>query len=161
MQLHKNLLKVFRNRNYMFLNITLALLIGFIMAVLLQFIFISPTFSIYIPETEILSLLFLTAFSLLSSFSMTMTIYMHRKCNASLLKGGSGFAGTTVGMVATACTCTFVIAPLILAGGSVVVTIAAIIAAYIIPLKIISLLLLAISVYFVCANFGKVCAPFR
>lgn len=158
MKFRESILKVFDNKNYILLNIALALSLGFVMAVLLQFIFISPKFAVYIPESEGISLLFLIAFTLLSSFSITMTVYMYKRCNMSLMdKGGSGFLGTAVGVTATACTCTFVVAPLILAGGSIAVTIAAFIAAYIIPLRILSLALLGISVYFIYDNFRKAC----
>lgn len=131
---------------------------AFFLAILLQFIFVYPKLSIYIPQTEMLSLIFLIAFTLLSSFSITMSIYIYRRCNASLVKrSGSGLLGTIIGVTATACTCSFVVAPLILAGGSIATTIVAFIAAYLIPLRIISLALLVFSLYFVIRNFDKTC----
>lgn len=154
----KNITKIFKDKNYVLLNIVLALSLGFVMAIFLQFIFISPTVSVYVPEAEIIDVMFLIIFTLLSSFSITMTVYMYRKCNVPLLqKGGSGFTGTAVGVVATACTCSYVVAPLILAGGSIMSTIVAFIGAYIVPIRIISLALLGISVYLVYNNFGKAC----
>lgn len=158
MKFLKSPLVIFSNKNYLLLNLLLTTVIALLMSILLQFIFIYPKFSLYIPQSEEINLAFLVIFTLLSSSSITMSIYMYRKCSSHLIsRSGPGLFGTFIGMAATACTCSFVIAPLILAGGSIASTIAAFLSAYIVPLRILSLLLLSFSIFVVMKNFDKAC----
>lgn len=125
------------------------------MSFLLQFLFLSPTLMFYVPKGEYIDLLFMIIFSVASSFTITTSIYMYKRCNKNVKDQLTGVTGTTIGLVVTACSCTVLVAPLL--GSTIISAIAAFAIAYITPLRILSLALLGVSIFFVFRNFNKAC----
>ncbi|MHB8603064.1 MAG: hypothetical protein ACYC6W_08515 [Nitrosotalea sp.] len=112
-----------------------------------EFIFFAPKFIFYVPLYAIGSFSLIVTVSALSGIVISLSIYRIRMMGAGVRKSGSGFLGSIIGAGAGACSCGSIGFAVISAFGAVGGTATAFLTNYEVPLRLVSIAILAYTYY--------------
>ncbi len=138
---------VFSNARYTALSVIVSSGLVVLLCYMSQIIFFEPEFSFYVPQSEILNFALIVAVASLSGLVTSLSVYRILLLGESVKKSGSGFFGTIIGTGAGACNCSSIGFAMASAFGTVGGTATAFLTQYEIPLRLVSIAILAYSYY--------------
>ena len=136
---------VYSNKKYIYLSIAIFAGLFFVLSLLSEFIFLSPSFVFYVPVSGIVNFVLVVAISVLSGIVASFSIYRIRMNKG--LKSSAGFVGSMIGAGAGACSCGPLGFSAISIFGTVGGTATAFLANYETPLRIVSIAILCYTYY--------------
>lgn len=136
---------VYSNKKYIFLSIAIFAGLFFVLSLLSEFIFLSPSFVFYVPVSGIVDFVLVVAISVLSGIVASFSIYRIRMNKG--LNSSAGFVGSMIGAGAGACSCGPLGFSAISIFGTVGGTATAFLANYETPLRIVSIAILCYTYY--------------
>jgi len=134
---------VFRNWKYYLLTAVITIVMGITLSYLYQMIFFSPYFTVYVPSSSYSDLLYVVTVSILSGTTISLNMSRLFRNRSS----GIGFTGSGLALLSGICSCTAFI--LVSFSGGVLGIVAAFFTIYESQVRIISIVLLLISIYFI------------
>lgn len=138
---------VFSNKKYLVLSASIFFSLLFTLSIVSEFIFFSPRFIFYVPLSASISFTLIVLVSALSGIVISLSIYRIRMMGTGVRKSGSGFLGSIIGAGAGACSCGSIGFAVISAFGAVGGTATAFLTTYEIPLRLVSIAILAYTYY--------------
>lgn len=136
---------VYSNKKYIYLSIAIFVGLFFVLSLISEFIFLSPSFVFYVPISETGDFVLVVAISVLSGIVASFSIY--RIGMNKGLKSSAGFVGSMVGTGAGACSCGPLGFSAISIFGTLGGTATAFLANYETPLRIASIAILCYTYY--------------
>jgi hypothetical protein len=138
---------VFSNKKYLALSVSIFSILLFTLSIVSEFIFFSPHFIFYVPLYAVGSFALIVIVSALSGLVISLSIYRIKLMGTGIRKSGSGFLGSLIGAGAGACSCGSIGFAVISAFGAVGGTATAFLTNYEIPLRLVSIAILAYTYY--------------
>jgi len=146
--LHKDaLILVFSKKQYLALSVSIFVGLLIVLSIASQYIFLSPAFLFYVPSYQIADFSLIIIISGLSGLVISMSIYRIRMLGAKVRRSGTGFLGSIIGASAGACGCSSFGFTIVSTFGAVGGTATAFLTNYSIPLRLISIAILAYTYY--------------
>lgn len=136
---------VYSNKKYIYLTIAIFAGLFFVLNLISEFIFLSPSFVFYVPVSLIVDFVLVVAISVLSGIVASFSIYRIRMNKG--LKSSAGFVGSMIGAGAGACSCGPLGFSAISIFGTLGGTATAFLANYETPLRIASIAILCFTYY--------------
>lgn len=149
---------VFGEAAYLLLSAALSIILGVILLVLDGLLFISPSLVLYLPEALLLDFSLLVLIAILSGIVSSMFLYRHLNFRTSDLAAGStGLFGSVFGVAAGVCGCSSVGFAIVTSLGAVGSAGTAFVSNFQLPLRIVSLSLLMISLFYANRSLTQCC----
>ncbi len=138
---------VFSNFKYVVLSVTIfvTMLIGLL--ILSEYIFLEPYLVSHLPSGSEFGFILIVILSALSALVIPMNIFRINILKSSKQKMGGGIFGSIIGIAAGACSCGPVGFAVISTFGSVGATATAFLTNYEIPIRIIAIVILAVTYF--------------
>ncbi len=147
---------VFSNYSYIGIACAVFVVLFMMISALSGFVFFEPYFVFYVSDDRILGFVLIVAVSALSGLVIPMNVYL-LKAIRKAKKVSGGFLGSMIGASAGACSCGPVGFSIISTFGTVGGTATAFLAAYEIPLRIVSLGILGYAYYTTTKSLNTEC----
>ncbi len=141
------LVLVFSNKKYIALSASIFVVLLVTLSIVSEFIFLSPNFLFYVPVYEITNFALIVIVAALSGMVISLSIYRIRLMGAGIRKSGTGFFGSIIGASAGACSCGSIGFAVVSTFGAVGGTATAFLTNYEIPLRLVSIAILAYTYY--------------
>jgi hypothetical protein len=138
---------VFSNKRYLALSASIFVALLIALSIVSEFIFLSPSFLFYVPAYEIANFALIVIVAALSGLVISLSVYRIRLMRTGIRKSGAGFLGSIIGASAGACSCGSVGFAVVSAFGAVGGTATAFLTNYEIPLRLVSIAILAYTYY--------------
>jgi len=146
--MHYNVFRiVYSNKKYLVLSVAIFSGLFFSLALVSEFIFLSPVFVFYVPPYAIVDFVLIVAVSSLSAIVTSFSIYRIRIKGNDMKKSGVGFLGSIIGAGAGACGCSSLGFSAISIFGTVGGTATAFLTNYETPLRLVSIAILCYTYY--------------
>ena len=94
---------VYSNKKYICFSIAIFTGLFFVLSMISEFIFLSPSFVFYVPTSLVVDFVLIVTISVLSGIVASFSIYRIRMNKG--LKSSAGFVGSVIGAGAGACGC--------------------------------------------------------
>ncbi|MDE1766644.1 MAG: hypothetical protein KGI27_10300 [Thaumarchaeota archaeon] len=147
--MHKEALGlVFSNKRYIALSATIFVILLMTLSIVSEFVFFSPSFLFYVPVYGIANFSLIVIVAALSGLVISLSIYRIHALGIGVKRSGSGFAGTIIGASAGACSCGSIGFAVVSIFGAAGGAATAFLTNYEIPLRLVSIAILAYT-YFV------------
>lgn len=138
---------IFSNPPYLALAVSIFVGLLVSLSLVSEFLFVEPYLTFYVPQYLLLSFSLIVAVSALSGLVISMSIYRIRLLRTNMRKAGSSFLGSIIGASAGACSCGSIGFAVISTFGAVGGTATAFLSNYEIPLRLVSIAILAYTYY--------------
>jgi hypothetical protein len=138
---------IFSNPPYLALSTVIFVGLLLSLSIVSEFIFTDPYLTLYVPSYSILSFSLIVLVSALSGLVVSMSIYRVRLIRTSAKNAGSSIAGSVIGGCAGACSCGSIGFAVVSTFGAVGGTATAFLTNYEIPLRLVSIGILAYTYY--------------
>jgi len=138
---------VYSHKKYLVLSITIFVGLLISLAIVSEFIFLSPVFVFYVPPYAILDFTLIGIIGALSGIVISLSIYRIRMLGNRVRKSGMGFFGSIIGASAGACSCGSFGFAAVSAFGAAGGTATAFLTNYETPLRFISIAILGYTYY--------------
>jgi hypothetical protein len=138
---------VFSNRSYLSLSIAIFVGLLLVLSTISNFIFFEPNFLFYVPNDEILNFSLVVIIAALSGLVISLSTYRIRLLGESVKRSGIGFLGSIIGASAGACSCGPVGFAVVSAFGAVGGVATSFLTNYDMPLRLVSIGILAYTYY--------------
>ncbi len=149
---------VYSQAKYILLAVAIAVVVAITMFLLEGFLFLSPVLVFFLPAEEFLDFSLLITISVLSGLVAPMAIYSYSNLRSRKVAQGSlGFIGSMFGMVTGVCGCTSVGFALIASLGAVGTAGTAFLSNFQLPLRLLSISLLAVSLAYANRSITQEC----
>lgn len=139
---------IYSHKKYLVLSIAIFMGLSISLSMVSEFIFFSPIFIFHVPTYAILDFALIVIIAALSGIVTSLSIYRIRMLGNGMIKSGTGFFGSVIGVSAGACSCgSFGFAAASAAFGSVGGTATLFLTNYETPLRLISIAILCYAYY--------------
>ena len=147
--MHKEALGlVFSNKRYIALSASIFAILFMTLSIVSEFVFFSPGFLFYVPVYGIANFSLIVIVAALSGLVISLSIYRIRALGIDVKRSGSGFVGSIIGASAGACSCGSIGFAVVSTFGAAGGAATAFLTNYEIPLRLVSIAILAYT-YFV------------
>lgn len=136
---------VFSDPRFAAMAVAISVTMAFVLSVMSEYLFLEPYFVGHVPKGTELGFILVAVIAILSGIVIPANIFRVIVLHRSRQKMGSGLAGSMIGTAAGACSCGPVGFAVISTFGTVGATTTAFLTAYEVPLRIVAIVILAVT----------------
>lgn len=148
---------VYSNKKYLYLSCAIFVTLFVALAIVSEFIFLSPTVIFYVPSYAFADFILIVAISALSGIVASFSIYRIRIMKNSLKRSGIGFFGSIIGAGAGACSCGSIGFSIVSVFGTIGGTATSFLTNYETPLRLVSIAILCYTYYISAKDIAVKC----
>jgi len=146
---------VFSNKRYILLSVTIFVGLLVILSIVSEYVFLQPIATFYVPDEDVIGFVLIVIVSALSGLVVSMSIFRVKILREKQLK--SSFAGPIIGASAGVCSCGSTGFAIISTFGTIGGTATAFLSNYEIPLRLVSIGILAYTYYVTSKGIAAQC----
>ena len=156
--MHKQTLKLIFS-NYLYCILAAAIFVAMFVPLtyIAEYLFIEPFLVLYVADYNALGFILIVAVSGLTGLVISMATYRIKMLKSSKRKMSSGFIGSIIGASAGACSCGSIGFAVISVFGAVGGAATAFLANYEIPLRLLSIVILVATYFYMVKGLNKEC----